>query len=1511
LLKEIRIMKKKIAPSLSLLLISIVLLQVISPALADVSINITCNIADVNSDNFPDLLFTAKDALGNPQAGIRIDLIAENMTIPLIFGSTDLSGTVVFKNVPAGNYTWVSSSGQTDKIEIKPCDIELSEEDEALINFLLLEWCANSEAGNNGLSILNGLAEMTGFSRVEKNESSNNYLRAIHYYSWLSKLVEHIDSKSFSNRFMKISKTMIYGAESSLSVLGKISQDALTPPSLQFATDGYKMNYLIDRVYVQGGLRLPRQHIFAARIGLQGLALIVLGVADLLVFQNTEFDVEVPLPEETITKTINVGMAFCRIADGLSQLALSVGRLFFKMGAKASNYLCTASRLFGIAGCILSMVMIMLDICSQYATWKPVLENLLNPDIALSVAELVVTAAAAAYLFAPTVFVPIVGWIVFGAIIIVTIARIMWDYVKNYWAEVDYAKEFVSQVADKVMSIRDILKRYNVDDLIYSSTISRKVHLLASSLAQDVSGKIKDDLNWASQYFNALSEAQLDLAETISPLEQTTNELLVSILHYDSPDGKKVRGHLEGVNCTDAQYLTPGASKFFSFRACVYHESKVNPGQFVYDKAIVKYNETTGETQETYEEVDYSYISRSGWHIPYVWGWREGWAWEVPVEKDSDGRTFAATYTTDINHLPTGQSTNFSFYFDSGCQNYDPDSEFRRGARLATDPPSFYFHYKFFFDEGTTEEYWGLGRPDALNEWRTNIYNKLPDFDAKVKSFEIALNAFIGALSRKRGFISPTTEKGLKWLRGRQSSDGSWRGNVGVTSFSTLAFLNAGFDEQDPTVKNGISYILSKVRADGSIYSSSSWATYETSLALLPLVATRNVAYNTVIENAKNWLVRCQWDEGEGITKDDWRYGGFGYYIGSRPDLSNTQFAALALEAAGLPKDHPLWSKLQVFLHRCQKVNFPINVTIDCSVYTVQPWNYAGTTGGYDGGFVYLPGDNPYYSGGEPSMGAMTGAGIWCLLLAGVSKADRRVTEAINWVINHYTWDTNPNSAGYRRYYYYLTMAKALTMYGEKIIGGHDWYQELSDKITSEMIAVGDDKAYWNPLQEDFGPELPTAYAILSLQTRVTAPTIQRLSYLTFILRSNCLLKIISPEGEAVGYNYLNGRGENQIPTAIYSGPFAEPQYIVIVNPQAGTYRLELIGISEGWYELTIQGNYGEEVTDTFTFQGEIKPGELHGTDVTVTAIVGPIDVYANPPEFQEIIDNIPPTTPLEIGEPKYADLTGDIYVSSITPFTLTAEDNPGGTGVASTFYRIYNSTYDTGWLEYSVPFYLTGLSDGEYSIDYYSTDNIGNVEPTNTATVILDNTPPTTTLTIGEPKYVSCITYVTPDTPFILEAEDAGAGVNITNYRIYNSTYDSGWITYTSPFYLTSLADGTYTIEYYSIDNVQNAEVTQAINITLFSWNYIFEDTYGRGTTLKINLANKFFQFITPDKDYGIRNATYMRQCGRAIIIQHSDKELRLITVAVDTKLDFCVAIAWDLQTRKQYFLIDKAGKE
>jgi hypothetical protein len=197
--------------------------------------------------------------------------------------------------------------------------------------------------------------------------------------------------------------------------------------------------------------------------------------------------------------------------------------------------------------------------------------------------------------------------------------------------------------------------------------------------------------------------------------------------------------------------------------------------------------------------------------------------------------------------------------------------------------------------------------------------------------------------------------------------------------------------------------------------------------------------------------------------------------------------------------------------------------------------------------------------------------------------------------------------------------------------------------------------------------------------------------------------------------------------------------------------------------------------------------------------------------------------------------------------------------------------------------------------------------------TPVVDDTPPTTKLIIGEPKYAaSTRTYVTKDSLFTLTADDwTGSGVAETAYRISNSTYDSGWTHYATPFNLTSLRDGNYTIAYNSTDNVGNVETTHQISVTLFSWNYVFEDTYGRGTILKINTAYKFFQFIAPGKDYGIRQATCMQQCGRAIIINHCDKQLRLITAAVDTKLDFCVAVAWDLQTRKQYFLMDKPGIE
>jgi hypothetical protein len=151
----------------------------------------------------------------------------------------------------------------------------------------------------------------------------------------------------------------------------------------------------------------------------------------------------------------------------------------------------------------------------------------------------------------------------------------------------------------------------------------------------------------------------------------------------------------------------------------------------------------------------------------------------------------------------------------------------------------------------------------------------------------------------------------------------------------------------------------------------------------------------------------------------------------------------------------------------------------------------------------------------------------------------------------------------------------------------------------------------------------------------------------------------------------------------IYSGATVKPEWVILVDPSAGTWTVKV---------------YGKV---------------MNSTDepyiVWVSVYVPPI-----------LPDTTPPSTSLTVGAPQLLDPTGNLYVTSATTFTLTAEDNPGDSGVASTFYRIYNSTYDADWLEYVVSFYLAGLSDGEYSIDYYSTDNAGNFENTSNLNVTL-----------------------------------------------------------------------------------------------------------------------------------------------------------------------------------------------
>ncbi len=490
-------------------------------------------------------------------------------------------------------------------------------------------------------------------------------------------------------------------------------------------------------------------------------------------------------------------------------------------------------------------------------------------------------------------------------------------------------------------------------------------------------------------------------------------------------------------------------------------------------------------------------------------------------------------------------------------------------------------------------------------------------------------------------------EKGLAWLRTQQRQDGtwydgSWHGGystyVGVTSLAALAFLNAGYDETDTTVHDAIQFILRNVKPSGAIYSSGQYrGAYETSLATMVLVATHNGDYDEIIENARDWLVHSQWDEDclwGSVSRNSLYYGGFGYGSSSRPDLSNTQFVLLALDAAGLPKDHSLWTKVQVFLHRCQDVDFSITLNIEGEDYTVQPYrSYLK-----DGGFSYTPAT-------PNSWGSMHAAGIWGLLLSDVPMSDPRTVIALEWLRDHYTWDENPGAGSSWLYYYCLVNAKALLMTGLSTIDGHNWYSELYDRLVDLKHEVAADKWYWQGSGWAESANIATAYSILALQTRSGPSPVQRLSYLTIILRSPATLTVQDPSERVAGFDYDSNAIVNQIPNSIYSGPLSEPQYVVIVNPAGGNYKTELLGLAEAPCELDFISYLGDEETYNHPYHVDVVTGEVDESDCIWGTVVSPKIIRTSPPTPPAI-----DVTPKElIGQLKVGETLSKAFIISET----------------------------------------------------------------------------------------------------------------------------------------------------------------------------------------------------------------------------------------------------------------------
>jgi len=319
-------------------------------------------------------------------------------------------------------------------------------------------------------------------------------------------------------------------------------------------------------------------------------------------------------------------------------------------------------------------------------------------------------------------------------------------------------------------------------------------------------------------------------------------------------------------------------------------------------------------------------------------------------------------------------------------------------------------------------------------------------------------------------------DKGVAWLLKQQKEDGSFAEKKdmepAVTALAVRAMAEGPSRDElmkTPEFKKAVEFILSCMKPDGGIYIEDWAANYHTSLALSALAAVEDPELRETIDKAQGYIKELQADRGEGVSPGDTSYGGFGYRKDKREgDMSNLQFALIALRDSGLSTDDAACGKALEFVTKCQ------NTTTD-------------------GGFIYRPGESK--AGEDPdapedetlyrSYQTMTYIGLLSMIYCNVEKDDERVEMAVRWLQKHWGLDENYPLGLQGLYYNYHTMSRALSVYGEKYITDengvkHDWYAELVEALAERQHKDG----FWVNTEErwlETDKALVTGYCLLAL----------------------------------------------------------------------------------------------------------------------------------------------------------------------------------------------------------------------------------------------------------------------------------------------------------------------------------------------------------------------------------------------------------------------------------------------
>ncbi len=323
--------------------------------------------------------------------------------------------------------------------------------------------------------------------------------------------------------------------------------------------------------------------------------------------------------------------------------------------------------------------------------------------------------------------------------------------------------------------------------------------------------------------------------------------------------------------------------------------------------------------------------------------------------------------------------------------------------------------------------------------------------------------------------IDAAIDKGVQALIDTQHRNGSWGeypGYVhGKTAMCAYALLKCGVSPDSPTLR----------RAFARLDSHEPYKTYTTACMMLAYGATGRAEYHDRLEDLLKRLL--DWDLG-----GQWGYPRHGADNNgaSRPDLSNSQYAALGLwiaHKAGIKVPSGAWIDLARITLKYQEKPRDIKDTSSA--------DKKGT--GSKAGKLTVAGFG--YERRRKATGSMTAAGIAILKICEIGlgkrlkgKLRRQIADGIehgaNWLGHEFKIDTNPHK-GNHHYYYLYGLERTGSLLRQEQFGKHWWYLQGAKWLLKQQ---GKDGHWFEKKGHAGGARAPidTCFALLFLR-RATA----------------------------------------------------------------------------------------------------------------------------------------------------------------------------------------------------------------------------------------------------------------------------------------------------------------------------------------------------------------------------------------------------------------------------------------